>query len=161
MTSNIHRVGAVFYVAWGVLHIVGGAALTLTAATGDPAGALEALGSARLAAAIPGDPGSVVAGVVAFHGWNILWSGALVTFVAARWTWRNTSLGAWLPFSLVAIADLGLLLFLLVPGEMSWADGIWGPLLFVPAAVATAIGRRRVATPARPPSADERLVGFA
>lgn len=153
MSRYAARLGAVFYILWGLLHVVGGAALTVIATSGDVTGALAALGSARPATAIPADPGSLVGGVVAFHGWNILWIGLLVIVVAARWTWRNERLGFWLPLALVAIADAGLLTFLLVPGEMAWVDGIWGPILFIPALLLTALGRREpLAAPSRTPA---------
>lgn len=113
--------------AWGVLHVVGGSLIVaITLREGAEAG-LSDLGSAAPVAAIPSEPGPVVKALLVFHGVNIVWFGLATLYLAQR---RNTrSLGAAL--MVMAAADVGLIVSLLVPGHMRWIDGLWGPLLLV------------------------------
>ncbi|NJN83270.1 MAG: hypothetical protein HC802_13950 [Caldilineaceae bacterium] len=61
--------------------------------------------------------------------------------------WRNSRAGYWINLGVVAAADLGLLLTLLLPGMMAWSDGLWGPLLWLLAAGFTTLARVRFTDP--------------
>lgn len=147
MTGRAHRVGAVFYILWGLLHVVGGAVLL---STWNSAGAPELLRSygSAVASSVPETLPAVVGGVGAFHAFNLLWIGLLVIVVAVKLNWQNSRTGAWLNGTLAGMADLGLIIFLLLPGYMPWAEGAPGIVLFVPALLFTGVGRRG---PVEPP----------
>lgn len=134
------RIGAVFFALWGLAHIAG-AALELSALQSGGGAALTAM----IASANPASPESfaVSAPAAAFMGmgaYNILWLGALVTFVAVTRNWSNSARGYLLNMALAGATDLGLLVFLLIPGHMAWADGAVGLGLFAVAAVFSTIG---------------------
>ena len=138
------RIGAVAYVLWGGLHLFAGIALVFSAHT-DINGFLAGMATAMEPGAVPQlAEGTVVSGVGAFHSFNLAWLGAFVVVVALRWNWRNALAGFWVNAVLVGMVDLGLILFLQVPGYMAWADGIPGPVLYVVALVFSAIAVRKV-----------------
>ena len=123
-------------VAWGVLHVVGGGALVATAYTNGARAALELLGTGARAGAFAAEPAPVAQGVLGFHGFNLLVAGAAVLALAVRAARRDWPRGVTTSFALILAADAGLVLFMLAPGYMSLTDGIWGPLLLVPALMA-------------------------
>jgi hypothetical protein len=53
MTKRAYRIGAVFYVLWGVLHIVGGAAMLAELRSVGPTGTMGMIASATPAAQLP------------------------------------------------------------------------------------------------------------
>jgi hypothetical protein len=110
--------------AWGILHIVGGA---LIMATRDAHDGLANLGSGAAPGDVPADPGPVVGALLGFHGLNIVWFG-IATILLARRRTQGSTIAA---LAVMAAADLGLLVYLVGPGHMRLADGAWGPLLLV------------------------------
>ena len=122
---------------WGAIHVAGGVAL-LTADTTD---GLRTLGS-RVADSVPLDPGSAASGLLQFHGLNIALAGAAVAILAVSWfrsgvRWRlDVSLAVAIGF------DIGLILFLVLPGLLPPSEGLIGPALALIALVAS-IGLRR------------------
>jgi len=143
-TSNwAAKTGGVFYALWGVVHILG-AGVQLSVLRSDGPGALTAL----ISSAAPYDPAASPVPVAAgrFMGmgaFNILWIGMLVTLVAVTLNWKNRRLGYWLNLGVVGATDLGLLLFLLLPGTMAWSDGGIGISLFLLALAFATLGRIR------------------
>jgi len=137
--SRIGRVGAVLFVLWGLLHVLGGASLLATWRADGAAELMRAYGSS-VAGTIPADLPAVVGAIGAFHAFNLLWIGALVTGLAVTWGWKGRAAGLWLSLILAGAADLGLVLFLLLPGHMPWAEGAPGLVLFVPAALCSLLG---------------------
>jgi hypothetical protein len=136
---SAHRVGAGLYVLWGLVHVVGGAAILATLQADGGAATLRMYATTAPGTVPDGVPG--VAGAVAgFHAWNLLWIGALVMVIAVRYNWRNQAAGVWLNLTLAGAADAGLIAFLLLPGYMGLADAWPGLGLFVPAALLTAVG---------------------
>ena len=137
------RIGAVAYVLWGLLHLFAGLALVLAAQT-DINGFLAGMATAAPPEAIPNlAEGTVVSGVGAFHSFNLAWVGAFVAFVAVGLNWRNSTTGFWINLAVVGFVDLGLIVFLQLPGYMAWADGIPGPVLYLVAVVFTALALRK------------------
>lgn len=139
--TRLARVGAVFFVLWGLLHVVGGASLLATWRSGGPAELIRSYGSS-VAGSVSADLPAVAGAVGAFHAFNLLWIGALVIGLAVTWGWRGRPAGAWLNLALAGAADLGLVSFLLLPGYMPWLEGAPGLVLFVPAAVLSLAGGR-------------------
>lgn len=144
-TNRLAKTGAVFYVLWGLAHVAGAVVQLVTLQSAGGVGLTAMISTAR-----PFDPAAVGAfpeAAAAFMGMgamNILWIGLLVTTVAATLNWRNSRGGYWLNLALVGGTDLALVLALLLPGVMSWADGAIGLTLFALALVFSTLGRRRV-----------------
>jgi len=149
--SKLNRAGAVFFVLWGLLHVVGGASLLATWRTEGTAELMRAYGSS-VAGTLPAELPGVVGAVGAFHAFNLLWIGALVAGLAMTWGWKGRAAGPWLNLILAGAADLGLVLFLLLPGYMPWVEGAPGLVLFLPAALCSLLGRTARRSPVRAPT---------
>lgn len=138
------RLTTVALLLWGLLHVVGGASLMVAAAS-DPPAALRSLGSAAMAGDLPADPGRVTQAVIGFHGLNLLWAGLAVTILSLVWTWRRYPRGVPTSLFIAAAADIGLIVYLLIPGLMNVYEGVWGPLLLAIAVAGAAVARRHEA----------------
>lgn len=140
MIRHAHRIGAVFYVLWGLLHVLAGWGMIAA----DAEQQLDNLSTAPLPAeAVPQGLAPIVQAGLAFHGYNLLWFGLFAIGVAVAFNWRNSRAGYWANLVVVGADDLGLLLFLILPGHLSFAEAGLGPILFVLAAVFTTVGRVR------------------
>lgn len=140
MKSYAPKIGAIFYILWGLLHIVGAAALFQQISVGGTTAVLAAIGSAMPRSELPQISGGVTAAVVVYHVWNLLWVGFFVLVVGLRLNWKNSPLGYWLNMAVVGAIDLGLLVTLLLPGYMALSDGIWGLVLWFFAALFSTLG---------------------
>jgi hypothetical protein len=116
---------------WGLLHVVGGGALVATTRLDGGRAALESVGSAASPAGSASEPGVVAEAVLSFHGLNIFLAGLLVLVLALSVMRSEWPRGVSTALLIEAVLDLGLLLFLIGPGHMNLADGLWGPLLLV------------------------------
>ncbi len=113
------RIGSALYVLWGLLHL----------------GAVYeefALGASL-------DPG-VVQGKIYQGVWNLLFLALASILIAVTLNWRNSVLGYWLNLAVASIADIGFLIFIFFPGHVSVIPGIFGPVLWISAAIFTTIG---------------------
>lgn len=106
----IHRIGAVIYVLWGVLHI--NAALKVY-----QLGETLELG--------------MVQGRLFQSAWNLLFFAVVAMVVAALFNWRNSRWGYWINLVTVSATDVGFILFILIPGYLSPWPGALGPLFWV------------------------------
>jgi hypothetical protein len=113
------RIGAVFYVLWGIFHLV--------AANSVYALAEQSTGMVR--ARLLQD---------AFYLLFFAMAGILM---AAILNWRNDKQGYWMNGTLIAFADIPFVLFVLMPGLVSWWPGLAGPLLWLAAFVFTTVAR--------------------
>jgi hypothetical protein len=113
------RIGAGFYVLWGLLHLYA-AWLSFT------------LGA--------GIEDAFVVSKLQQNGWNLGFI-ALASIVIAVWlNWRNDRLGFWINALMVSITDLGFVVLILLPGvSQDWL----GPALWLAGLAGTAIGRSR------------------
>jgi hypothetical protein len=78
---------------------------------------------------------------LSFHSYNLIWFGLLSLVVALSLNWRNSVTGYWVNLVVVGADDLGLLLFLILPGHLTFAEAGLGPVLFVLAFVFTTLGQ--------------------
>lgn len=140
MIRHAHRIGAVFYVLWGLLHVLAGVGLLLAG----PEEQLDLLTTAPLAEAeLPAALAPVVHAGLSFHGYNLLWFGLFAAGVAVLLNWRNDPTGYWVNLFVVGADDLGLVVFLILPGHLTFAEAGLGPVLFVLAAGFTTAGAVR------------------
>jgi len=133
MTAQSPKIGAIFYLLWGLLHIAGGAYLLVASFQG-----LEGFLLGLTGSQVPGGVGTgndlalrAITEVSSYHAFNLVWLGLLVSMVAVRLNWKNSLPGYWINLALVGFIDLGLVLFMVVPGVMSILDAWIGPLLYV------------------------------
>lgn len=138
--NSIHKLGAICYALWGLLHIIGAAVLLLQATDAGATTVFATIGSATPASALPQLSSTLADAVLGYYAWNLLWIGAFVLVVAVTLNWRNHRLGYWLNLVVVSAVDLGLVLFLLAPAHMALADGLMGVALWLPALLFSTIG---------------------
>jgi hypothetical protein len=140
--QQAHRIGAVFYVLWGIFHAgIGLFLLYQVLGAGGPA-ALLTIGSALPAASIPTQDNALVDGVLEHYAWNLVWFGAYAIAVAVSLNWRNSRVGYWFNLVLVSLTDLGFIGAIVVPGYIDPLSGWSGPALWVLAVGFTTLGLR-------------------
>jgi len=113
------KVGAVAYVMWGILHIQ---AARLVFLLGD---SLE--------------PG-MVQGRIYQDAFNLLFFAIFGIAVAVWLNWRNSRLGYWLNLVVISAADIGFIIYVLLPGYVPLVPGGLGPLLWVVAIIFSTLG---------------------
>jgi hypothetical protein len=113
------RIGAVFYILWGIFHLVAANAVY----------ALAEQSTGMVRARLLQD---------AFY---LLFFAIAGILMAAILNWHNDKQGYWMNGTLIAFADIPFVLFVLVPGLIPWWPGLAGPLLWLAAFVFTTIAR--------------------
>jgi len=118
--SRLARLGALFYVAWGLFHVsVAHDIYRLGAAqTGIVQGRLFQLAAYMLSIALFAIGVSVVG------------------------NWRNSRLGYWLNLCVIGWADSVWVIVVVVPGYVPLARGLIPPAIYVAAAILTSLARR-------------------
>jgi hypothetical protein len=119
MTHLAARIGAIFYVIWGIVHI--------NAAYG-----LLKLGQSLSA--------GMVQARIYQDAWNILFGALAVIVIGVTMNWRNSRTGFWTNLTLVSLLDIAFILFVIVPGYAPLWPGLEGPIAWVIAASCTAVG---------------------
>ncbi len=115
----MHRIGAVMYVIWGVLHL--NAALKVYQLSGTL------------------DPG-MVQGRLFQAAWNLLFFAVVAIVVAVLFNWRNSRLGYWINLITVSVTDIGFIWFILVPSYLILWPGVLGPIFWVLGFIFATIG---------------------
>jgi hypothetical protein len=113
------KIGAVFYVLWGVFHLV--AANTVYALAERSTG--------------------MVRGRLLQNAFYLLIFALAGMLIAVILNWRNDKQGYWMNGTLIAFADVPFVLFMLIPGLVPWWPGLVGPLLWLIAFAFTSVGR--------------------
>jgi hypothetical protein len=119
MSRLAPKVGAIFYVIWGIVHI-------------NAAYALLKLGRSV-------DAGMVQARVLQ-DAWNILAGAIVVIIVGVAMNWRNSTTGFWINLALVSLLDIAFVVFVIVPGYAPLWPGLQGPIAWVIAAFFSTVG---------------------
>jgi hypothetical protein len=116
------RVGAVCYIIWGLLHLDA---------------AYEQFTLATLV-----EPG-LVRGKINQGAWDLLFFATFAIVVAILYNWKNSRLGYWLNLIVVSAADLGFVIFVLIPGDVTFFPGALGPIFWLAGLAFTTLGIRR------------------
>jgi hypothetical protein len=119
-TTGIARLGAVFYVLWGLLHYT--AAYNVFELAYNIQASME---QGRLLQ-------------LSFYLLSFATAGIVV---AVTLNWRNDWFGFWLNGIAIGIADVPFILFVLLPGYMPWWPGVLGPAFWIAALICTAFGQ--------------------
>jgi len=117
-----HKIGAIFYLLWGILHVK------------------AAVATYQLGATLEAD---LVQGRVYQDAWNLLFFAIAVSLVAIILNWRNSRLGFWLNLGMATVTDLGFILHILVPGHLPLIPGVVGPVLWLLAVIFTYAAYRK------------------
>ena len=113
------KFGAVAYVLWGLLHI-------------QAARMVYILGQSL-------EPG-MIQGRIFQNAWSLLFFALFGIVVAVTLNWKNSRLGYWLNLVVISAADVGFIIFVMVPGYVPLVPGGLGPLLWVVALVFSTLG---------------------
>ena len=119
MKNYAHKIGAIMYFIWGLLHL-------------NAAFSVYQLGS-RL------DPG-MVQGRVYQDAWSLLFFALVGMWVAVRFNLNNNRPGYWINLITVSVTDIGFIFFVLMPGYLSIFPGILGPVFWVLGVLFSTIG---------------------
>lgn len=119
MSNLFAKLGSITYVLWGILHIVA-------------ARQVYALGQAL-------DPG-MVQGRIFQDAWNLLFFALFGIAVGIFLNWKNSRLGYWLNLVVVSAADIGFIVFILMPGHAPLVPSVLGPILWVLAVLFSTVG---------------------
>jgi hypothetical protein len=81
--------------------------------------------------------------------WNLLFFGVTAIAVALTLNIRNSAWGYWINLSVLALADTGLIFFVLIPGYMPLWPGLAGPVLWALGLIFTTLAylRRHPSSP--------------
>ncbi|MBL4711687.1 MAG: hypothetical protein JKX75_04190 [Gammaproteobacteria bacterium] len=118
----MHKIGAVLYLLWGLLHVKASIATYQLGMTLEP---------------------GIVQGRVFQDAWNLAFFAIAVSVIAVLLNWKNSRLGFWLNFSLATATDIGFIVHILVPGYFPIIPGVVGPVLWVLAVIFTAVAIRQ------------------
>ena len=119
------KIGSGLYVIWGLLHIV--------------AAVQEFMLGASLEFGL-------VQGKINQGAWELLFVALTSIIIAVVYNWRNNRLGYWINILMVSIADIGFIIFVFLPGHVTFLTGILGPVFWISAAIFSTVGARSKAT---------------
>ncbi len=140
MTGYWHKLGAFFYILWGILHVgIGALVLYRLGAEGGIA-ALTQIGTAVPPGDLPSRLPNVASGILGQHAWNLALFGVFALVVGILGNWRNSWLGYWLNLAVVSAADLGFIFFIVLPRYNTPFDALAGPVLWVLAVIFSTVG---------------------
>ena len=117
--NHAHKIGAVMYFVWGLLHL-------------KAAYSVYQLGTSL-------DPG-MVQGRVYQDAWSLLFFALVGMGVAIRFNWNNSRSGYWINLVTVSVTDIGFIAFVLMPGHLPLFPGVLGPVFWVLGVVFSSIG---------------------
>ncbi len=119
MKTFAHKIGAVMYFIWGLLHL-------------KAAFSVYQLGTSL-------EAGMIQARIFQ-DAWNLLFFALVGITVAVIFNWHNSRLGYWINLVTVSVTDIGFIAFVLVPGNLPVFPGILGPVFWVLGVVFSTIG---------------------
>jgi hypothetical protein len=119
MAKIFAKLGAITYVLWGVLHIEAARRVYMLGQTLDP---------------------GMVQGRIYQGAWNLLFFALFGIAVGVGLNWKNSRLGYWLNLIVVSAADIGFILFVLIPAYLPLVPGALGPILWILAVAFSTVG---------------------
>jgi len=126
------RIGSAFFVLWGLVHVLGGTSILLALHDGADAAYAAYRNSSGAHDALSGS-------ILGYFAYLLVCIGMAVAVVGATLNRRNSRAGLAINTAVVAVTEIGLLYFLVVPGFVSWGEASVGLVPFVLAAVASGI----------------------
>ncbi len=119
------KIGAGLYVIWGLLHIQAAYEAFILGTTINQ---------------------GIIQGKIFQDAWNLLFFALFSIVIASRFNWKNSVLGYWLNLAVVSMADIGFVVFVLIPGNVTFFPGVLGPVFWIAAAIFSSIGAKKEPT---------------
>jgi hypothetical protein len=116
------RLGAASYVTWALLHLLAAWSVYQLGRSVDP---------------------SMVQARLLQDAWNLACFSCAALGIAVTLNWRNDRRGYWINLGVVSVADVGFIIFVLVPGYLPPWPGLLGPILWLMGFALTMFGRVR------------------
>jgi hypothetical protein len=113
------KLGAASYVVWALLHLQAAWAVYQLGRHGAP---------------------SMVQARLFQDAWNLACFSAAGIGVALTLNWRNNRWGYWINLAVIGVADIGFIIFVLLPGYLPPWPGLLGPLVWLVGLALTTIG---------------------
>ena len=129
------RIGTAFFILWGIVHFVGGLAILAALGEGAASGYATYHGSSGSYDALSGS-------ILGYFAYLISATGVAVAAIALTLNRRNSKLGLAINTAVIAVTEIGLLWFLVVPGFVVWAQASIGLVPFAIAATSSGIACR-------------------
>jgi hypothetical protein len=85
----------------------------------------------------------IIQGKIFQDAWNLLFFALFSIVIAIIFNWKNSRLGYWLNLVVVSVADIGFIIFVLIPGNVDFLPGILGPVFWVSAAIFSSIAVKK------------------
>ena len=130
--KTMTRIGAGLFVAWGLIHILGGAAILAAAA-----GSIEAGFSTY--ANSDGDYNELSGAILRYFAFLLMVAGGVAALVGATRNWNNDQNGLAFNTVFIGLIEIGLIWFLVLPGFVSWGEASVGLVPFVIATIVSGI----------------------
>ena len=140
MIKYAHRIGAIFYILWGILHVIIGTILLYKLSSVGSYGVMETTGSAVPPDQIPHINSALLNGILGQYAWNVLWPGLFAIAVAALMNWKNSRTGYWYNLIVITLVDSGFVCAILIPGHITLRDGLPGPIFWLLAVIFSTLG---------------------
>ncbi len=118
MENLYAKVGAALYLIWGVAHLEAARRVYELGQTFE-------LGIAQ--------------GRMFQSAWSLLFFAVVAIGVAVFLNWRNSRTGYWINLVTVSFADIGFIIFILIPGYVPVSLGLVGPVIWILAAIFTTL----------------------
>lgn len=135
------RTGAILFILWGVIHILGGGAILAATLESAEAGYAIYQNSA-------GDFPAIAGNALGYLAYFFLCAGIASAAIGVTLNWRNSELGLGLNTAIAGVTDIGLIIFFAIPGYVSWPEASIGIVLFVSAAIVGGMACNEAPAPA-------------
>ena len=141
LKNKSHKIGATFYILWGIIHVGIGATSLYSLSTSGSRAVLLMMGSILPPEEIPQIIPNVVSGLVAQHSWNLIWFGLFAIIVGTLLNWKNSKTGYWFNVALVSATEIGVVISLAVTGYITLFPIFMGLTFGIIAVIFSTIGR--------------------
>ena len=115
----MHRIGATFFVIWGLLHLYAAYGLYLLGASMTP---------------------SIIEARIVQGAWHLLFFGVVAIVVGMHWNWRSSAMGYWINIVTLSVVDVGFIFIVFIPQQLPIFPADLGPLFWVLAAIFSTVG---------------------
>jgi len=129
MTEPVNRAGyaakfgAISYAIWALLHLQAAWAVYQLGRHVDP---------------------SMVQARLFQNAWNLACFSVAGFWIALTLNWRNDRCGYWINLAVISAADIGFIIFVLLPGYLTLWPGLLGPIFWLLGAALTTMAYTRV-----------------
>ena len=82
----------------------------------------------------------MIQGRIYQDAFNLMFFALFAIIIAATMNWRNSRLGYWLNLVVISAADIGFIVYVLLPGYIPLVPGALGPILWLVAVTLSTLG---------------------